>query len=199
MLLDVDLDLDDGRLAFVGGHNGVGKTTLLRLLAGLLAPDAGTIAVGGVDARRRRAYQRSVAYAGAGNAGLHARLTVTQHLQLWARLAFVPPAQRAQRTTAVVDGFGLGDVLGRRTDRLSMGQRQRVRLALAFLPEARLVLLDEPATSLDDPGRGQLEAAVQRARARGAAVVWCAPGWDSGLDVDLRLSVRDARLVHEGG
>lgn len=197
MLLGVDLELAASQLAFVGGDNGVGKTTLLRLLAGLLAPDAGTIAVAGVDARRRRAYQRNVAYAGAGNAGLHARLTVDQHFRLWARLAFVPPAARAARTQSVVDGFALGDVLHRRTDRLSMGQRQRVRLAMAFLPEARLVLLDEPATSLDAPGRAQLEAAVLAARERGAAVIWCAPVWDgaSAGQTDVRLCVRDAALV----
>jgi ABC-2 type transport system ATP-binding protein len=78
-----------------------------------------------------------------------------------------------------VDGaleeFALGELAGRRVDRMSMGQRQRLRLALAFLATPDVALLDEPLTSLDDEGAALLRGALAKLRARGGAVLWCSP------------------------
>jgi len=169
------LRVDAGQLVTLVGVNGAGKTTLLRLVCGLLAPDAGTIRVAGVTPRDRRTFQSRLAYLSAGNAGLYGRLTVVQHLELVARLAFVPRSDRAARQERVVAAFDLEPFLRRRVDRLSLGQRQRVRLALAFLPRTALVLLDEPRTSLDEAGDAVLMAAVATHRGDGGGVLWCAP------------------------
>lgn len=196
MLDGVDLEVPRGRLVHVGGGNGAGKTTLLRVLAGLLDPDAGEVRVDGVDPlARRRDYQRRIAYVSAGNAGLYARLTVERHLALWARIAFVAPAERDRRIAGILRAFALDGLRARRVDRLSMGQRQRLRLGLAFLPAAPLVLLDEPHTSLDEAGDAILAAALRARLAMGDSAVWCSPRPVDGLEPDERLVVRDGRLV----
>ena len=170
MLAGVGLRLPAGMLAFIGGSNGAGKTTLLRLLCGLLEPDAGTVRVHGVLPQAdRRAYQRRIAYLSAGNSGLYARLTVRQHLDLWARMTFIPPSERPDRIASALDRFDLGVFARRRADRMSMGQRQRLRIAMALLPPADVLLLDEPTTSLDADGAQRLQAAVRQRLDEGAA------------------------------
>lgn len=188
--------LGEGQLGFIGGKNGAGKTTLLRLAAGLLAPDDGAIRIAGADIEQhRRECQRRLGLLSAGNTGLYARLTVAQHLRMWAQLAFVPRPLRAQRIEAALETFQLTAMTKRRVDRLSMGERQRVRLSMAFLHRPSLVLLDEPATSLDESGVAALITAVESHRREGGAAVWCAPGRaPSGLEPDSRHMVVDGRL-----
>jgi ABC-type multidrug transport system ATPase subunit len=126
----------------------------------------------------------------AASAALYARLDVAGHLELQARLALLQ--HRDAAIDAAVERFGLGPLLPRRADRLSTGQRQRLRLALAFLGDPQLVLLDEPRASLDEDGAAVLAGAVARATAIGATVVWAAPD-PAGVPEDAR------RLrVHQG-
>ena len=76
-----------------------------------------------------------------------------------------------------------------------MGQRQRIRLAMAFLHEPRVLLLDEPRNSLDDDGYGLLQVQIERVAARGAAVLWCSPrGEDRVLASDTGYTLEDGRL-----
>jgi ABC-2 type transport system ATP-binding protein len=163
----------------LGGANGAGKTTLLRVAAGLLTPDTGKVALLGLDSDRdRRAYQQRLGFLPAGNSGLYPRLTTEQMLRMWAGLAFIPAAREAGALAAVRAQFGLDDLWKSRVDRLSLGQRQRVRLALTFMHEPDLVLLDEPHTSLDDAGLELLTQALSDLKARGGAALWCAPRAD---------------------
>jgi ABC-2 type transport system ATP-binding protein len=198
VLLEIDLELRSGELVWLTGENGVGKTTLLRTIAGIIAPDAGQIRVCGLDAQRsRQAYQRCLGLLTAGNSGLYARMTPRQHLDYWARLALVARDQRQQLVEQSIERFTLGDLADRRMDRMSMGQRQRVRIAMAFLHQPALVLLDEPSNSLDDDGRAILVSAVEEHQRTGGSTLWCSPGGD-GPDslVARKLRLASARL-HE--
>ena len=98
-------------------------------------------------------------------------------------IAFVRRSHRREAVERSLHSFELESLAARRADRLSTGQRQRLRLALTFLHEPPLVLLDEPATSLDPDGIDLLRGAVSAASARGSATVWCAPTTD---DVPLQ-------------
>lgn len=179
----IDLVLPPGTLAVVVGRNGAGKTTLLRIVAGLIAADAGDVMLEGLSARQnRREYQRRVGFLAAGSTGLYARLTVAQHLEYWARLALVPVAERKERIGAALERFDLRGIASSRADRISMGQRQRLRLALAFLHGPGLLLLDEPWSSLDDEGLLLLNEAVAEFATGGGAGIFCAP---TGHDLDL--------------
>jgi ABC-type multidrug transport system ATPase subunit len=197
VLDDVDLELEAGTVTWIGGRNGIGKTTLMRIAAGLIRQDSGLVTVDDLHpVRDRQAYQNRVGFLSAGNAGLYARLTVGWHLDWWGRIALMPPDRRKQAVEASLDRFELRELERRRVDRMSMGQRQRVRLAAAFLHDPGLVLLDEPRNSLDAEGIEILASAVRGAAARGAAVLWCAPtGEEEKIDSDHRLLLERGRLA----
>jgi ABC-type multidrug transport system ATPase subunit len=196
VLAAVDLVLRPGEAVVLTGRNGAGKTTLLRIAASLITPDGGTVRIGGRDPEReRRACQRQLGFLAAGSSGLYGRLDAERHLHLWSRLALMPPPQRAPAVAAAIERFALGAFCGRRVDRLSMGQRQRLRLALAFLHGPRLVLLDEPRTSLDDDGAALLAEAVRGLVAGGGAALICAPAAEAaGVTADRVLELRDGAL-----
>jgi ABC-type multidrug transport system ATPase subunit len=190
----VDLLLDSGTLAALTGGNGVGKTTLLRILAGLISPDAGHVRLDGLHpVRNRRDYQRRLGFLSAGYGGLYARFSTREHLDFWARLAFVPASKRPRACALAIERFELGDFASRRVDRLSMGQRQRVRLALAFLHEPKLVLLDEPWNSLDEQGVDVLTRALVDLRAAGGTALCCTPSGD-----EIRSLADDVYAVEDG-
>jgi ABC-type multidrug transport system ATPase subunit len=193
----LDLHMAPGDVVSVTGRNGAGKTTLLRIIGGLLAPDRGHVELGGLRlGRARRAYQRQIGLLTPGDRGLYARLTVERHLDLWGRLALLDGRARQAAITAMTEQFDLAEIAGMRVDRLSMGQRQRVRLALAFLHEPRLVLLDEPATSLDSVALELLRRAVDTAAARGAMCLAVGPdGVETGVPSRRRLALRHGRVV----
>jgi ABC-2 type transport system ATP-binding protein len=183
-LLDgVDLDLPAGTLAVVAGRNGAGKTTLLRIVGGLIRPNAGTVRLAGaLPEQGRRAYQRRIGFLSAGSSGLYARLTVAQHLRYWGRLALMPEPELRSGIDRALERFELAALAGRRVDRLSMGQRQRVTLALAFLHDPALVLFDEPWNSLDGQGIELVNSVVREYAAAGGCGLFCVP---SGHDLEL--------------
>jgi ABC-2 type transport system ATP-binding protein len=196
LLDDVSLTVAPGATVAIHGRNGAGKTTLLRIAAGLIAPDSGSVRAAGVDVEHDRTeFQRRVGFTAAGNSGLYARLKVEHHLDMWSRLALMPRDERAPAIDEALEAFELRPLCGRRVDRLSMGQRQRLRLALAFVHSPALVLLDEPATSLDGDGIDLLQAALDRVRARGGGAVVCVPsGWEERLSIDRPLVLEAGRL-----
>ena len=196
VLDDVSLDLNAGEVTWIGGRNGVGKTTLLRLAAGILLPQRGTVRIGDLSPRHRgNHYQRQIGFLSAGDRSLQARMRVTQQLDYWARLAYVPRERRAELVDRALGQFGLEEFADRRVDRMSMGQRQRIRLAMAFLHEPSVVLLDEPRNSLDDEGYALLNAQSELAAARGATILWCSPrGEDRVIDCDASFSLNEGKL-----
>jgi ABC-2 type transport system ATP-binding protein len=193
----LDLTLEPGTTTWVGGRNGVGKTTMLRVAAGLIEPDSGRAEAWGMSARENRArYQQLVSFLPAGDRGLYARLTVRRQLKFWARIAMVAPAQVDAAIERAIETFELRELADRRVDRMSMGQRQRLRIAMTFLPRPEIVLLDEPLTSLDEEGAVLLQAAVAEVLAREGAILWCSPsGEHLDMAFDARWTMQRGRLV----
>jgi ABC-2 type transport system ATP-binding protein len=196
ILEDVSLTLGAGEVTWIGGRNGVGKTTLLRLAAGILLPQSGTVRIGELTSEAKGGrYQRQIGFLSAGDRSLQARMRVTQQLDYWARLAYVPREHRQMLVDRALQSFGLLEFADRRVDRMSMGQRQRIRLAMAFLHEPRVLLLDEPRNSLDDEGYALLNEQSAQAAARGATVLWCSPrGEDRVIECDASYSLVEGRL-----
>jgi ABC-type multidrug transport system ATPase subunit len=198
VLDEASLELEPGTAAWIGGRNGVGKTTLLRILAGLIVGDRGEVVLEGLRPHRdRRGYQRKVGFLSAGDRGLYARLTVRHNLQLWARLALLPRRAGDTAVASAISLFDLAELADSRTDRLSLGQRQRVRLAQTFLHSPRLVLLDEPANSLDDEGLALVSDAILDLCRRGGTAVWCSPRWPDVDGIDHGYVLRDGRLERD--
>jgi len=197
VLDEVELTLDLGTSTWIGGRNGTGKTTLLRIAAGLIEPDRGRAAVWGYTPRENRGrYQRLVSFLPAGDRGLYARLTVRRQLGFWARIALIPGSEIDARVEAALDAFAMGELADRRVDRMSMGQRQRLRIAMTFMTEPEVVLLDEPLTSLDADGAEILDRAIDGLLARHGVLLWCSPsGEELAREFDARWLLERGRLV----
>lgn len=193
----LDLSLDLGTKTWIGGRNGVGKTTLMRIAAGLIDPDRGRAQVWGFTASENRArYQRLVAFLPAGDRGLYARLTVRHQLRFWAQIGLLPAPRVRQAVEHALEAFELRELADRRVDRLSMGQRQRLRIAMTFLGEPETVLLDEPLTSLDAEGAAVLTRAIDDLIERHGALLWCSPtGERLNQEFDARWVLSGGRLV----
>jgi ABC-type multidrug transport system ATPase subunit len=186
----VDLALEPGTVVALWGENGTGKTTLLRIAAGLIGADSGTVRLDGLSPKKdRREYYRHLGFLSANSQGLYARLTVEFHLDFAARVAFVPRHLRPAAIAVAATRFDLRELRQQRVDRISMGQRQRLRLALTFLHDPTLVLLDEPRNSLDETGVRLLRYALERHREAGGTAVWCAPSGE-GIDINLDAAYR---------
>ncbi len=156
----VDLALHSGdRLALLG-PNGAGKTVLLSLLAGSLEADSGSV-------QRPAALEIGVV---PQRLALYRRLSARENLDLFARLARVPEPEA--ELAELVAEVGLGDAVDRPVERLSLGQAQRVNVAMGLIGRPRVVLLDEPTAALDPGHRLELWDMLERVRARGGAVAF---------------------------
>lgn len=196
VLNGVDLTVEAGQLVSIVGANGAGKTTLLRVAAGLVAPERGSVTGRGLDAERDAgAYRSRIGFLSAGDRGLYPRLSVGRNLELAARLGMLRRRRLRPAVDAAIERLGLGELATRRVDRLSTGQRQRVRLAMTLIHDPDLVLLDEPMNSLDDQGLCLLGGALAGVILRGGAVVSCAPsGVAEVLAVDRRYAMLEGVL-----
>jgi iron(III) transport system ATP-binding protein len=201
VLADVTLQVADGALLSILGPSGCGKTTLLRLVAGFLAPDAGTIAFGDQavcgDGRWVPPQRRRVGYVAQEGA-------LFPHLDVAANISFgLARAQRRARarTRELLELVGLdAGFLDRYPHQLSGGQQQRVALARALAPGPSLVLLDEPFAALDAQLRLQTGAAVVAAlRAAEATAVLVTHDQSEALSLTDEVAImRDGRIAQIG-
>jgi ABC-type multidrug transport system ATPase subunit len=197
VLNDIYLDLPAASIIGVGGRNGAGKTTLLRVAAGLITPDSGQVCAQELDPERdRRAYQSQVGFLSTGSTGLYARMSVCQHLRYQSRLDLLPRSVGEHVIEREFERLHLSEIETRRVDRLSMGQRQRLRLAMVMLRDPTVLLLDEPDNSLDEHGISMLLDVVADVAGRGGVVIWCSPmGGPPGLALDRSLVVENGGLL----
>ncbi|MDJ0338061.1 ABC transporter ATP-binding protein [Cryobacterium sp. PH31-O1] len=161
---DVSLTIESGTILGLLGPNAAGKTTLISLLEGLRRPTSGTVELFGGSPGDYRNRQRL------GSTPQETALPVT--LRVGEVIDFVSKHfENPLSKAAVAEEFGLGDLLKRQTGALSGGQKRRLSVALAFVGQPKLVLLDEPTTGLDVEARRTLWDALRRQHERGATVV----------------------------
>lgn len=145
----VGFSAGDGRITGLLGPNGAGKTTTLRMIAGLIAPDAGQIEVDGLDVRR--APRAALARLGVlGDArGLYPRLSARENIVYHARLQGMTRDAAQARVDQLADTLDMKPLLERRTEGFSQGERMKTALARALVHDPANLLLDEPTNGLD--------------------------------------------------
>ena len=179
-LAPTDVELAGGETVALVGPNGAGKSTLLALLAGALDPSEGTVEV---HARVGWVPQRPAHYA---------RLSARENLELFARLEGVPDSGAAAQR--LLERFAL-PTEPRPSGELSVGNRQRLNVALALLGEPRVLLLDEPTASLDPGQRRRVWEVVSALRGEGGAVCYATQNLEEVEHADRVLVLLGGRVV----
>ncbi|MBT2235229.1 ATP-binding cassette domain-containing protein [Nonomuraea sp. NEAU-A123] len=167
----IDLRVRTGTVLGVLGPNGAGKTTAVRILATLVAPDAGRALVGGFDVTRQAGRVRELIGLTGQYASVDEKLTGTQNLLLMGRLLGLSRSEARARAAALLSRFGLTDAADRLAGGYSGGMRRRLDLAVSLVSGPRILFLDEPTTGLDPHARGELWDAVRELVADGVTVL----------------------------
>ncbi|MEP6955553.1 MAG: ABC transporter ATP-binding protein, partial [Chthoniobacterales bacterium] len=156
-----------GEITLLVGPNGAGKSTTMKLLTGLAGADGGSALIGGKDiVRETIAAQRLLSFL-PQTPNFHPRFTCAQIVDFYARLRGVDRQRRAR----ALEQAGLSDVASEQTRTLSGGMRQRLGIALLLLPDAPVLLLDEPGISLDPGWRRRLQNILHEEARRGKTVL----------------------------
>ena len=156
----VSLEVGDGELFVLLGSSGSGKSTVLRIIAGLSRADGGTVTLFGRDVTNLPPQARGVGFV-FQNYSIFRHMTVARNIEFGLRLRGVPRSERRRKSGELLELIGLGGLGGRYANQLSGGQQQRVALARALAYEPRVLLLDEPFGALDAKIRLQLRRTLR--------------------------------------
>jgi ABC-type multidrug transport system ATPase subunit len=185
----VSLEVREGETAAVVGRNSAGKTTLLKILAGLILPASGSVRVGGFDVLREPVKaKRCIGFMGSQERSFYWRLTARQNLQFFAALYDLRGDAAAARIEEISGMLDIGEHLDRTFRSLSSGIQQRLGLARSLLHRPRLLLLDEPTRSLDADSAARFLALLEKISREERLAVFFA----THTARDLRL----ARRIH---
>lgn len=146
---DLSFRVNSGELVAFLGPNGAGKTTAMRMLTGFLSPTSGTARVGGLEVSAHRieaAYHMGYL---PEDGPLYQNMTPEGMLEFFGRIRGMPARKRRERRQRVIEMCGLGEVIGKKISKLSLGYRQRMGLANVLLHEPEVLILDEPTRGLD--------------------------------------------------
>ncbi len=188
-------DVSPGELFGIVGPDGAGKTTSLRMLAGVLRPTAGDALIRGVSvARDPEGAKRHLAYM-SQRFGLYTDLTVRENIEFYADLFLVPSGERPARLERLYTFSGLGSFEGRLAGQLSGGMKQKLGLCCALIHDPEILLLDEPTFGVDPISRRDLWLIVHEMVGRGITVIVATAYLDEAERCDRVAFIHDGRLV----
>ena len=189
---NLSLTIEPGEVVAFLGPNGAGKTTTVDLMLGLAKPDAGTVQVYGEKPADAIAHGRIAAVMQSG--GLLKDLTVAETVRMTASLF-----GRARPAAEVLKRAGILDIADRRVGKCSGGQQQRLRFAMALLPDPDLMVLDEPTTGMDVEGRREFWGAIREDAVRGRTIMFATHYLEEAdAYADRIVLVRRGQIVADG-
>ena len=196
---NLDLDVRAGELYGLLGPNGAGKTTTLRMVAGLLKPDAGSITVYGLDALADPIAAKRVMAWQPDEPALYDKLTAWEYLEFIAGLWSVDVKTARQRAEELLRFLDLWDNRNERTEGFSRGMKQKTALAGALIHDPKLLMLDEPLTGLDAAIARQVKDLLQQRAKAGGTIILTTHILDVAERVADRIGIiQGGRLLAEG-
>ena len=195
----LDLAVQAGEFYTLLGPNGAGKTTTLRMVTGLLRPDAGTISVFGIDALADPVAAKRIMAWLSDEPMIYDKLTPFEYLEFVAGLWGVDSALAEGRARELIDWLGLAPHAHERCEGFSKGMRQKVALAGALVHEPKLIILDEPLTGLDAGAARQVKTVLRERVSAGSTVIMTTHILEVAERMADRIGViAGGRLIAEG-
>lgn len=195
---NISAEIFPGEIWGLAGPDGAGKTTLIRLIAGLLKPDTGSITVGGFDTIRDAAHIHELIGYMPQQFGLYEDLSVIQNLNLYADLRQVKGEERKAVFDRLLNFTGLAPFVDRLAGALSGGMKQKLGLACALIKKPLLLLLDEPSVGVDPLSRRELWRMVRELIDTGVSVIWSTSYLDEASQCDRTLLLNEGHKLFEG-
>ncbi|MEY9324887.1 ATP-binding cassette domain-containing protein [Sinorhizobium fredii] len=194
----IDGVIEGGRITGLVGPDGAGKTTLIRLMTGLMLPDEGIVEVLGYDTRKDPASIPAAIGYMPQRFGLYEDLSVQENLDLYADLRGLPLAERGRTFAELLEFTDLARFTTRLAGKLSGGMKQKLGLACALLRKPRLLLLDEPGVGVDPISRRDLWKMVENLTSEGIGVLWSTAYLDEAEACDHVLLLNQGKLLFAG-
>lgn len=185
----VSLSIDAGEVLAFLGPNGAGKTTSIKMIAGLLQPDAGWVKIAGRDPHRNPQALRMLGAVLEGNRNLYWRLTPEENLEYFGVLRGSTRRAAHRQGLYLLDRFGLLDKRRTPVQALSRGMQQKLALAVALVHQPQLLLLDEPTLGLDVEASQNVKALVRELAKEGCAILLTTHQLDVAEEISDRVAI----------
>jgi len=197
-LKDINLEVTDGQYYVLLGRSGSGKTQLLELIAGLEHPDTGTIVLDEKDITRQRIQDRKVGI-------VFQDYAVFPHMTVFGNIAYPLKVRREEKDTITkkvekaATAMNIKHLLDRSTEKLSGGELQRVALARTLITSPRLLLLDEPLSSLDTSLKDDLKRLLRNLNRTGQTIIHVTHDYSDAISLAKRVGViHNGKIIQEG-
>ena len=168
----VSFEIKKGEIFGLLGPNGAGKTTTIKMIAGLLKPSAGKVVLNGIDVENNSLEAlRNIGTVLAGDRSIYWKLTARENLEYFAALYGFSKKDGKKRTEMILDKLGLTDRADEVVEKYSTGMKQKVALGKALMPDAPVVLLDEPTLGLDPQAAINLRETITNLKEEGKTIL----------------------------
>jgi len=197
-LTDINLEVSEGEYYVLLGRSGAGKTQLLELIAGLEKPDSGTIILDNVDITTQRIQHRKVGI-------VFQDYAVFPHMTVFGNIAYPLRARKEDKNSIeekvenAATAMNIKHILGRSTEKLSGGELQRVALARTLITSPRLLLLDEPLSSLDTSLKDDLKRLLRNLNKAGQTIIHVTHDYGDAISLAKKVGViHNGKIIQEG-
>jgi len=194
----ISFDVKEGEIYGLVGPDGAGKTTLMRILTGIMSAGSGSATIGGVDVIKDPESVKNIIGYMSQRFSLYGDLSVSENMEFYADLFEVPRKEREKRIKKLLEFSKLGEFLNRRADVLSGGMKQKLGLSCALIHTPRILFLDEPTTGVDPVSRRELWMILYDLWKDGMTILVSTPYLDEAERCGRVGFINKGRLVLEG-
>ncbi len=197
-LQEISLEVSRGDYYVLLGRSGAGKTQLLELICGLTPPDKGKIILEGEDITRKRVQDRGIGLV-FQDLALFPHFSVKDNIMYPLRIMKLPLKERVDRVQRAAEEMNIADLLLRKPENLSGGEKQRVALARTLVTQPKILLLDEPMASVDASLKDSIRRMLRRLNRNGQTIVHVTHDFGEAISLASRVGVmHNGRIIQEG-